>query len=116
MGAGCAAPVSQEARKETPKNSASVESQVQIIEMTASGFSPSQITIPVGKTVKFINNDETERWPASGVHPTHQLCPGFDSLKPIAPGESYTFTFKEAKTCPMHDHLNPSLRGSIIVK
>lgn len=116
MGAGCAASVSKEAQKDSAAVRTPAAVKAQTIEMTANGFNPSQITIPVGGTVRFVNNDETERWPASGFHPTHQLCPGFDSLKPMAPGESYEFTFKEAKTCPMHDHLNPSLRGSIKVE
>lgn len=115
MGAGCATSVTKETQKE-PTAKAPVEAKAQRIEMTANGFNPAQITVPVGTTVKFVNNDETERWPASGVHPTHQLCPGFDSLKPMAPGESYEFTFKEAKICPMHDHLNPVLKGVIKVE
>lgn len=86
------------------------------IEISAQGFSPSNITIPAGTAVRFTNKDAKLHWPASGIHPTHQVCPGFDSLKPLQPGESYSFTFTEAKTCPMHDHLNPQVRGSIVVQ
>lgn len=88
----------------------------QTIVMTSQGFSPSSLTIAVGTTVQFVNKDpDAPHWPASGVHPTHQICPGFDSLRPIEPEGSYRFTFTEAKTCPMHDHLNPSLRGTVVV-
>lgn len=75
----------------------------------------TSLTIKVGDIVKFINNDSQPHWPASGVHPTHQICPGFDALHGLTTGESYSFTFKIAKTCPFHDHLNPSHTGQIIV-
>lgn len=87
-----------------------------IVEFTAGGFLPSTLTIPVGTTVKFINKDSQSHWPASGVHPTHQICPGLDSLRPLEPGDSYSFTFKIAKTCPMHDHLNPGTKSAIVAQ
>ena len=87
-----------------------------LVEMNASGFSPPAFTIKAWDTVKFVNKDARDRWPASGMHPTHQLCPGFDSLKPMKTGEEYSFTFTEKKECPMHDHLIPSLRGKITVE
>ena len=85
------------------------------IRLNADGFNPVNIQVKVGTTVNFINDGSRSFWPASGVHPIHRLCPGFDSLKGLRQGESYSFTFNEVKTCPMHDHLSPSVRGSIIV-
>ena len=71
--------------------------------------------IKVGDTVVFENRDTRSRWPASGIHPIHLLCPGFDALRPMATGETYTHTFTEAEECSMHDHLIPSLKGKIMV-
>jgi len=85
------------------------------IEITASGFFPANLNIKAGDTVVFTNRDSVKHWPASGVHPSHLLCAGFDSLKGLGKGETYSFTFKEAKECPMHDHLNPTLKGKIII-
>ncbi|MFY9462350.1 MAG: hypothetical protein WAP51_04070, partial [Candidatus Sungiibacteriota bacterium] len=85
------------------------------IEMLPDVFSPQTLTIAVGTTVRFVNKDKVDRWPASGFHPTHQICPGFDSKGSMKPGASYRFTFTEAKQCPMHDHLNPAIRGTIVV-
>ncbi|KKT42281.1 MAG: hypothetical protein UW30_C0001G0006 [Candidatus Giovannonibacteria bacterium GW2011_GWA2_44_13b] len=86
------------------------------VEMTSSGFSPKEITINVGDAVQFINKD-TRNWrPASGPHPQHTTCPGFDALQGIKPGNSYSHTFSVAGTCPMHDHLKSSFFGKIIVK
>ena len=73
------------------------------------------LTIKKGDTVEFRNGDARSRWPASGMHPTHLLCPGFDALRALANGETYSHAFPEAKECPMHDHLIPSLRGKITV-
>lgn len=87
-----------------------------MIQITEEGFHPSDITVSSGTTVRFENQDTVAHWPASGVHPTHQICPGFDAGKPIEPGASYSFAFQKKKTCPLHDHLKPSLRGSVTVE
>lgn len=87
------------------------------VELTAGGFVPATLRIKASTTVHFVNLDSTTlHWPASGAHPTHEICPGFDALKGLATGELYSFTFSEAKTCPMHDHLNPALKGLIIIE
>ncbi len=77
--------------------------------------SPTSLNIKVGDSVTFINNDDRSHWPASGVHPAHQICKGFDALEGLNEGDTYSFTFNEAKTCPFHDHLNPSINGQITV-
>ena len=98
-----------------PTKQASFTPKIIEVSMTSSGFSPKEININIGDTVKFINNDTRDWWPASGVHPTHLLCPGFDSLKGIKPGDSYSYTFIVAKACPMHDHLKGGMFGKITV-
>lgn len=90
--------------------------QTYIVKLTDDAFMPSSLTIKVGDTILFINDGTKNHWPASGVHPVHAICSGFDSKKPVAPGDSYSYTFNEAKTCPMHDHLNPSVGGEIVVE
>jgi plastocyanin len=96
--------------------------------ITSSGFSPRILTIKVGDTVTWVNKDSAPHWPASDVHPTHRLYPGsgiekcgsgeeiFDACKGLAPGETFSFTFKYKGTWPYHDHLNPGLTGTIIVQ
>ena len=85
------------------------------IVMNENGFSPATITVPKGTLVVFSNKGSRPHWPASAVHPTHELLPGFDALRGIAPGESYSFTFTKAGTWKYHDHLNPSRTGSVTV-
>jgi plastocyanin len=84
--------------------------------ITSSGFIPSTLTIKVGDTVTFVNKDSKPHWPASDPHPTHTNYPGFDALRPLKTGESYSFTFTKQGAWGYHDHLNPSLRGTIIVE
>ena len=85
------------------------------VDMISGAFSPAELTIKTGTTVKFVNKDAAPHWPASGPHPIHTTCPGFDALSGVKPGESYSFTFTAVKECPMHDHLNPSVHGKITV-
>ncbi len=86
-----------------------------VIAMDANGFSPADLTIKAGETVVFKNKDARDRWPASALHPIHQVCPDFDAKKPIKSGEEYSHTFTIAKECPFHDHLNPQLQGKITI-
>ena len=101
----------QSATPPTPSNPRMVT-----VDMISGAFSPASLNIPVGTTVQFINKDTISRWPASGPHPQHTTCPGFDAQEPIPPGGWYSFTFTVAKTCPMHDHLRPQIKGTIVVK
>lgn len=81
-------------------------------------LNPQDLTVKVGDSVTFTNNDNTPWWPVSGVHPTHQICPGFDALRGLTKGMSYSHTFTVAKTCPFHNHLdagNKNLLGKIVV-
>ncbi len=94
------------------------------IEITGSGFSPGTLTVSAGTTVTFINKDSGQHWPASAAHPTHSAYPEtggcigskFDACKPLAQGESFSFTFNEKGTWKYHDHLNPGMTGTIIVQ
>lgn len=84
--------------------------------ITDKGFLPNTLTIKAGTKVVFENRDSKEHWPASDPHPTHTLCPGFDAKKGLTTNESYEFTFDKAETCTFHDHLNPNLKGKIVVE
>ncbi len=85
------------------------------INMTASGFSPANVTIKKGDSVVFKNTDSNPHWPASAPHPTHTALPGFDALKGIAAGASYSYTFTKVGAWGYHDHLNSSLFGKVTV-
>jgi plastocyanin len=109
-------PLVTQTPKETPKTV--------VVNMSESGFKPQTIAIKTGDTVEFTNIGNTSMWPASAVHPTHQAYPAgggcigsaFDACKALAPGESWRFTFSQHGNWKYHDHLNPSLQGTITVE
>lgn len=100
------------------------------IIITANGFEPTEITIKAGQTVRWVNKDSQEHWPASAVHPTHTAYPGsglskcgtdeeksiFDACGPLATGEKFSFTFTEKGSWAYHDHLQPGNRGKVVVE
>ncbi len=94
------------------------------IEITSLGFSPNSIEINAGDTISFANKDANPHWPASAMHPTHAAYPEpggcigskFDACKALSQGETFEFTFNQKGTWEYHDHLNPTLSGTIIVK
>src|SRR3989344_2095750 len=90
-------------------------SEVAVIEMVPDGFIPSEITIDVNSSVIFINKDNQARWPASNVHPTHDLYPEFDPRKNVNPGESWAFKPTKAGEWKFHDHNFPHMRGVLTV-
>ena len=80
-------------RKPATKAPASSARADIIIHMTDQGFSPEKATIKQGQTIGFVNDGKDDRWPASNIHPTHEIYPQFDPKRPIAPNKSWNFTF-----------------------
>ena len=78
------------------------------------GFAPERLEIEVGETVAFVNASGGDFWPASNIHPTHEILHEFDSLGPVPSGQAWEFVFDEAGQWQYHDHLNPSEGGVII--
>lgn len=127
------APVANGPVVETPVSSPSPVSlppQGAVVRYTdAGGFTPSIIRIRVGESVMFINAGTRPVWPASAIHPTHQVYPGsdikkcgtpdqatiFDACHGIPPGGSWSFTFLSPGTWKYHDHLEPSAVGTVEV-
>jgi len=93
-----------------------VQPNTYTISMNSSGFSPANLTIKAGDTVRFVNNDTTNHWPASDVHPVHAIYPEFDARADIIPGGEWSFTFEKVGEWGMHDHRSPVTTGKIIVE
>jgi plastocyanin len=91
------------------------------ITITGSGVSPSAVTVAVGQTVTFVNNDNRSHEMASNPHPQHGSCPSMEAgLGTIAAGQTkVTHNFANAGSCGFHDHLddsNGALKGTITVQ
>src|SRR3989344_678025 len=91
-------------------------STIQIVEMVEDGFEPQTVTLDQNSTVLFLNKDKVDRWPASNIHPTHDVYPEFDPQKSIPPGSSWAFKPKKTGEWKFHDHLLPHFRVSIIIE
>jgi plastocyanin len=87
-----------------------------VVVLTETGFTPEKLTIKEGETVRFETNRKEPFWPASNVHPTHTIFPDFDPREPVAPGDSWSFTFTKAGTYKYHDHIASNFEGEIIVE
>jgi plastocyanin len=87
-----------------------------VVKIEDDGFHPQTLTIKAGDTVKFENKSSDDAWPASNVHPTHLLYPGFDAKKPLLPGDTYSFTFTKTGSWGYHNHLEPDIQGTIVVQ
>lgn len=85
------------------------------VHMGERGFSPQKVQVTAGTRVVFENTGQKEHWPASNIHPTHDIYPEFDPQLGIAPGHLWQFTFKKEGRWRYHDHIYPNFTGEILV-
>ena len=87
---------------------------------TNASVSPSQVTVAVGQSVTFINNDTRPHQMESDPHPAHTNCPSIANVGFLQPGaQRTTFGFAGTGTCGYHDHGDPSnngLLGRIVIQ
>lgn len=104
---------------ETPAASSSATAEVmdkKVVTITSAGFSPKDITVKVGETVVWINQDTNPHTVNSDPHPTHTVYQPINQVGRIQASEEKSFTFDKAGTYKYHDHLNPSLTGIVTVQ
>lgn len=83
------------------------------IRMTQDAVSPDPVTVRVGETVCWVNQDSVNRWPASNLHPTHEIYPDFDPMQGVKPGDTWCFAFGRPGIWKYHDHLLPGIVGTV---
>lgn len=89
------------------------------VAITRTGFDPQTVTVALGGTVTWANNDSSQHYVAPNNHPTHVLYAGIwddNGTGNIGPGQTYSQTFSVAGTYHYHDHTNPSTTGTVIVQ
>jgi hypothetical protein len=86
-----------------------------VIVMNEEGFSPREVTVDEHTVINFVNKDSVDRWPASNLHPTHEVYPEFDPRQPITPGNFWMFRPNKPGIWRYHDHLWPHRRGTLTV-
>jgi plastocyanin len=90
------------------------------ITIANNAVSPATVTISVGQSVTFVNNDTRAHEMNSDPHPVHTNCPSINNVALLQPGQSKsTFGFSNAGTCGYHDHNQSdtaSLQGRIVIQ
>jgi hypothetical protein len=88
------------------------------LTITANGLSTGG-EVAVGGTVTIVNSASTPHEMSSDPHPVHTDCPGLN-IGLLQPGQQRTSQpLTAARTCGMHDHINPgtqSLTRSIVIR
>ena len=82
-----------------------------IVELSNDGYSPKDLTIQRGDTVKFTTTRDAHFWPASNLHSSHRIYPDFDPQEPIATGKSWSFRFDQVGNWRYHVHISPYFTG-----
>lgn len=91
------------------------EAKEGIVQVTTNGFNPDSLTVASGAKVVWKNESGGEATVNSDSHPTHQLW-RFLNLGTFPNGSSVTVVFEDPGTYTYHNHLNPTQRGTIVVK
>ena len=76
-------------------------------------FVPLLILVEDGATVTWTNNDSVDHTVTAGT--PEDLSELFDS-GPLAPGETFTFTFEEPGTYVYFCTIHPGMVGSVVVQ
>ncbi len=99
----------------TPVSNSSEASTQPRIRFTSNGFSPATLTVAVGTMISVTNDSNDTVNVESNPHPTHTDNP-FLNIGNIEPGQSKTVTITKAGTLGYHNHLNPSMTGTIVAQ
>jgi plastocyanin len=78
------------------------------VVMKGFAFDPASITVKVGDTVTWTNNDSAAHAPTGDN--------GEFSSSGVASGATYTFKFDKAGTYPYHCSIHPSMKGTVVVQ
>ncbi len=87
----------------TLRNKIIIFSEKNIIKITAQGFQPEELTINVGDTITFFNQDTKPHWPSAGLHNDHDKQYSADDV--VLSQNSIKFTFLKSGQWQYHDHL-----------
>ncbi len=92
-----------------------IDSPIQNIIYTNSGYNSDFVEIPIGKLLFFWNQSEIPMWTASDPHPLHTDFSPFDARRAYAPGGVFVYVFKTTGTYAYHNHEKSNHRGIIRV-
>ncbi len=91
-------------------------SRIYLVSYRNGTFSPTNLRIKAGDSVRFENNGLFGIHVISDPHPKHNGLAGFDSLGPIPSGGVFSYTFSKSGIFGYHNESNLSEAGKIIVR
>ena len=81
---------------------------------------PTTVTISVGQSVTFVNNNGRVQNISSDPHPVHTDCPQINAVGTLINGQTkLTNAFTSARSCGFHNHDdpdNPAWKGTIVIQ
>jgi amicyanin len=83
------------------------------VEIKNFAFSPAGLTVKVGTTVTWTNNDQVAH--TVTVDEANEADPDFADSGSINPGETYSYTFTQAGTYDYHCTPHPMMKASVTV-
>jgi plastocyanin len=90
------------------------------ITISAAGVTPTEVRIPVGGRVDFVNNDSRPHAMSSDPVQVHTDCPPINDVGFVNPGQTRTTgAMNVRRTCGFHDHTNendPIFKGRIVIQ
>ena len=90
--------------------------RVYTVFYTSGLFSPTNLQINVGDTVRFKNDSLSSIRLISDPHPEHDELPGLDSISNVPSQGLFSYTFVVRGIFGYHNEKNPNQQGTIIVK
>ncbi len=96
------------------KDAVAVGATHQVV-LRETGYDPAEITIAKGDVIDFSTARGFEHWPASNLHPTHNMYSAFDPRKPVPADQIWSFQFTKPGVWKFHDHLNSTFSGVVTV-
>lgn len=108
-------PVSQPSQQPTNTPGGSTSSESANVDYTDNGFSPAAVTIKSGGTLTFVNKTSDTIQVDSDPHPEHTDDTDLN-VGTIAPGQSKSVKVSKTGTFGIHNHLSPSVQGTVTVQ
>lgn len=104
-----------EDKKEDQQEADAEKKNEATVEVTENGFDPASVTVKVGAEVEWENKTNATANVSSDDHPTHKLYPLLN-LGSFDKGKSVSVVFDKAGTYTYHNHLSPSMTGTVVVE
>lgn len=105
-----------ESRISTPAPTQVREPRFYTVNYKSGVFSPTNLRIHAGDTVRFKNDSFFGIRIVTDPHSAHNQLPGFDSVGDIPQGSYFSYTFAEKGIFGYHNEKNIEEQGTIIVR